>query len=201
MRPSSSLTTIAGVFVRHLAYLVPLSTNDPAFQAQATAWLGANAASLLGPASCAGVAPKPGGFSPYPVEWQGPCIENSTATVSAGLDLLTAALSTGAALPKVASNGVWPAIGAGNCVDASGQGMPNCYASGVSEAACASAAAGDAKAVAYDFMTNCDGTTFCRVRTTATSCANGWGYESGPATTVTGTNGKGPLTLCAVRQA
>lgn len=180
-----------GVFVRHLSGLLQSGTAGPALVAQARAFLAANAASLLANASCAA-----GGG--YGLLWEGPCGANvSVATSSAGLDLLTAAslaeLPAGAAAPALV------ALGLGNCVDASGAAMPNCYNANTTEAACAAALGADPRAVAYDFSQPCGPGPwgFCRVRTLsgAGSCAGGWGFTGGSATSVTGADGS-PLTVC-----
>lgn len=180
-----------GVFVRHLSALLQSGAAGPALTAQARAFLAANAASLLANASCA----QGGG---YGLLWQGPCGANvSVATSSAGLDLLTAA-----SLAEVASAVPPPALvalGLGNCVDGSGAAMPNCYNANTTEAACAAALAADSRAVAYDFSQPCGPGLrgFCRVRTLAGngSCAPGWGFDGGPATSVSAADGSS-LTVC-----
>ena len=189
-----------GIFVRHVGYLLNSSgALSPPQAARLAGFLTANVEALLVNGSCVGVL----GYAPYGMRWDGPCDQHGTATASAALDLLTAALS--AALTGVGGGGarsfdaVWPALATGACVDAAGRGMPACVATGVDEAACAAAAAA-AAAAAYDFTTNCLGVSECRVRTLggAGACAPGWAFADGAATGVTGGDGAA-LSLCAVR--
>jgi predicted alpha-1,6-mannanase (GH76 family) len=172
-----------GVYVRHLGVF---GVNDAAIRPAAAAFLMKNVDSLLANAVCA-----QGG---YGFDWRGApggC-DATQASSSAALDLLLAA-----AVVAPSSTRQWQPIGLGNCVDAAGQSMSNCFSTGASEAQCANAGAG---AVAYDWEQACDGSTFCRVRTLegAGSCLPGWQYESGVATTVVGGSG-GALALCVVR--
>lgn len=178
-----------GVFVRHLGKMLLSSLVPAQFKSTAIAWLQANADSILATDSCS-----TGG---YGLLWQGPCaqgIPNDTATSSAALDALTAA----AYLTSNSPSSSFGPLGLGNCQDDAGQGMPNCYSHGLmSQAQCQAVSAADANSPAYDFMTNCDGTTFCRVRTSsgASSCPPGWSWTGGTATSVTSTNGA-HLTVC-----
>jgi hypothetical protein len=190
-----------GIFVRHVGYLLNSSgALSPPQAARLARFLTTNVEALLANGSCVGVP----GYTPYGLRWDGPCDQHGTATVSAALDLLTAALS--AALTGVGGGGarsfdaVWPALATGACVDAAGRGMPACVATGVAEAACAAAAAADGAAAAYDFTTDCLGVSECRVRTLggAGACAPGWAFAAGAATAVTGGDGAA-LSLCAVR--
>lgn len=186
-----------GIFMRHLAELVTLGAAGkvPAsagFIANATAFITANVQSALASAVCPG-----GGIT---MDWRGPCNDTNTATFTSGLDLLTAAARVGAPAPTEAAQLVPLALG--NCVDATGAGMPNCYLPGVSERECAAAALSDAAAVGYDWESSCllPNGTYCRVRTLggAAACPSGWSYGGGSATTITGGN-NASLTLCVVK--
>lgn len=194
-----------GVFVRHLAYMLALPgvNVDPSFRSAMGTFLQKNVELLVGSASCPGNVTS--GFGPYGLEWAGPCKVAGVATTSAALDLLVAAISAGvqSAIPvaKQARGtvaGAWPAVGAGACVDATGQQMPSCSAPNISESACYAAADSDHNAVAYDFTTNCDGSTLCRVRTSGGpgACQPGFTFTDGPAKSVTGGDGSA-LALCA----
>lgn len=175
-----------GVYVRHLGVF---GANDAAIRPAAAAFLMTNVDSLLANAVCA-----QGGFG---FDWRGtPGGCNVTqASSSAALDLLLAA-----AVVAPPSTRQWQPIGLGNCVDAAGRAMSNCFNTAVSDAQCAAAAGADAGAVAYDWEQACDGSTFCRVRTQsgAGACLPGWQYESGIAATVVGGSG-GALALCVIR--
>lgn len=186
-----------GIFVRHLMYMLAGGTTSGGFQAAAAQFLQRNLAVALVNATC---PYNIGGLAPYGADWQGPCNLQGTPSTSAMLDLILATASLPAAADASAAAAGWTILGLGDCQDAANASMPNCYSSNVSEAQCAAAAAGDAGAVAYDYETNCDGSTFCRVRTTSlpTACLPGWKYGSGSATTVTSTNGS-PLTLCVLK--
>jgi len=177
-----------GVWVRHAAYLA--QAQPAAAGAAVAAFLGTQAASLLGSAGCSG-----GGFG---LLWQGPCGQRGMASDSAALDLLLAAAATGAPPPPSAAQ--WAARGVGACVDAQGRTMNTCSAVGATEAACRAAAAADALAAAYDFEQGCLGLTVCRVRTAAAECGtSGFSFAAGTgATAVTNVDGA-DLTVCVVR--
>jgi predicted alpha-1,6-mannanase (GH76 family) len=172
-----------GIWARHVAYLAGTQASAATVAAP---FLTANAASLLATATC-------GSGDGYGLRWDAPCDTQTSATSSAGTDLLLAASAVGAPAPMA-----WQPLGLGNCADAAGAAMPNCYAQGVSEAACRDYAYADARAVAYDIEFDCVGTSFCRVRTLSTSCGGGFTYEGGSATNVTATDGS-PMAVCVVR--
>lgn len=174
-----------GIWVRHAAALAAV---DAAFAPTVHSFVLANARSLIANAACPG-----GGFG---FSWSSACAIEDTATSSAALDLLVAAAEGGSA-PEGAP---WLPLGLGNCVDAVGSSMGNCYRNGVDEVACRTSADGDARAVAWDHESTCLGDGFCRVRTLAgaASCAAGWAWADGPATAVSSANGAA-LTTCYVR--
>ena len=180
-----------GVFARHLSAMLQTGTTSPALQAQAASFLTANAASVLSNSSC-----ETGG---YGLLWQGPCGENVTvSTTSAALDLFTAASSVNAmAAPAFTRTAI---LGLGNCEDAAGLPMPNCYNSNVTRAACEAALSTDSRAVAYDFEEMCgEPRGFCRIRTTSgqESCLPTWTYSNGAASNVSRSDGSA-LTVCVV---
>jgi len=175
-----------GIFLRHLGYAAANNTITPYLPSLDSFFLD-NTNSLIANAVC------PDGS--YGSLWQGPCTNQNTASESSGLDLLT---SAGTNANNQPTN--WRPIGLGNCADDQMQSMPNCYRSSVSEDQCRAVAQNDAKAVAYDISTSCDGQTFCRVRTLggSSACPSGWSWGGGSATTVTTTNGN-DLTLCVLK--
>ena len=178
--------------MRHLQYMVSTGAGD--YAPAASAYAVANAASILAHDVCAA-------SGRFGLNWEGPCgAVQDTMTETSAMDALVAAAMLGGAPAPPA--GSWEAIGLGNCADGKNASMPNCGRRGVaSEAACGAAAAGDAAALAYDWSRACDGSTFCRVRTTggAGACGSGWAYEDGVATSVTTTTGSS-LTVCVVRK-
>lgn len=173
-----------GIFARHLSLF---AQSYAPFRATAEAFLLAQADSLLAADSC-----YPGGG--YGFRWEGPCDVQNLATFSASLDLLLAA----AASSPAPSSAAWQPLALGNCVDAAGASMPNCWTTNVSEMACRDAAWADSASAGYDYETNCLGGSFCRVRTLATSCPSGFSFNAGNATSIAGGNGA-QLTLCVVR--
>jgi predicted alpha-1,6-mannanase (GH76 family) len=181
-----------GIFVRHLAYMLALPSVSQSFRAKAVAFIATNVDSMLTNDACNGSQ----GFGAYGISWQGPCNVTGASTTSAAIDLLLAAAQFAPTNPQQ----TLVPIGLGNCEDDRNQSMPNCYTRNVDEPTCASVTNSLSQAVAYDFMTNCDGSTFCRVRTNgpASTCPNGWQYAGGSATTVTGSNGSA-RTLCVVK--
>jgi hypothetical protein len=68
--------------------------------------------------------------------------------------------------------------------------MPNFYSGGVNETVCRTTANEDKGAVAYDYQLACDGSGFCRVRTSSDKekTPAGFEYEGGSARNVTRTN-------------
>jgi len=156
-----------GVFVRHLA---KLARADAGVAAEAAAFLGAQAAAVAARGGC-------GATAAFGFRWDGPCEVADTATTVAALDALAAAAAAGAPPPPAQ----WRALGLGDCADAAGAAMPNCFSTAtLDERACRDAAWVTPGAVAYDFSaSNCLGATFCRVRTLAGAgaCAGGarWG--------------------------
>jgi predicted alpha-1,6-mannanase (GH76 family) len=198
-----------GMFVKHLAYLLqeapPAAAAapplPPAFVASATAFLAANAASLLAQDAC-----RDGG---YGFRWEGSaCDIESVATDSAALDLLLAAAAAGApAVPPLPlpQQATWQLLGLGNCQDAGGRAMSNCFKDSLTAQACRDAAFVTPGAVAYDFHLPClgEGLGFCRVRTGAGAgaCSGGFSYEGGSgAAAVTAGDGSA-LAACYLRNA
>lgn len=215
-----------GVFMRHLGYLTSFNTT---IAPSAHAYILSNAASVLSSDACPGggygllwqgpcnatstqstatasaaldlllaaARVPPGDFKP-PVT----TTTQTRSTRSRKLRInsqphsggVEGAASTGSAGLSFAP------LGVGNCADAHGEPMPNCYMTNVSEQVCAAATQADSKAVAYDFEAQCLGTTFCRVRTLSgpSSCSAGWMYGDGAATNVTTTTAA-PLTLCVLK--
>ena len=187
-----------GVFVRHLGYLLQAPGLPPGFAAQAAAFLAANADALLAQDAC-----RDGGYGFRWGELQ--CDVEDPATDSAALDLLLAASAHAAPPPPGnASAPAWALLGLGNCQDAAGASMPNCFQDGLSLAACRDAAVVTPGAVAYDFHLPClaEGVGFCRVRTLAGqgACQGGLQYEGGSGTSVAQGDGSA-LTACYVRSA
>ena len=187
----SDASIFKGVFVRHLSAMLQTGADAPAFEAQAHAFLAANAASALANASC--------GQGDYGLQWQGPCSVDFgiATTTAAGLDLFTAAALADSAGQR--GFGELITLGPGLCVDAAGAEMPSCSNTDVTEEDCKSALSLDTKAAAYDFSQGCIASRkgACRVRTLsgAGSCAPGWTYEVGSATDVSAANGD-PLAVC-----
>jgi predicted alpha-1,6-mannanase (GH76 family) len=190
-----------GMFAKHLGYALaedaaaPAPRLPPAFAATATAFLAANARSLLAADVCADLG--------YGLRWEGSdCDVESVATGSAALDLLTAAAAAGAPLGPPPA---WAALGLGNCEDGAGRSMANCFRDGVSRATCRAAAFADADSAAFDFHAGgCagEGRGFCRVRTRAGNCdASGFEFEAGTgAASVTRGDGSA-LAVCYARAA
>ena len=181
-----------GVFVRHLGYLLQAQGLPAGFRAQAVAFLAANAGALLAQDAC-----RDGGFG---FRWgEGQCDVESPATDSAALDLLLAAAGAGAGAPGAPPT--WGLLGLGNCQDDAGASMPNCFADGLTLAACRDAAVVTPGAVAFDHHLTClgAGVGFCRVRTTAgASACQGMQFEGGSAGAVTQGDGSA-LTACYVK--
>ena len=186
-----------GMFVKHLAYALAegRALLDPAFVATARSFFSANAASLLAQDSC-----RDGGFG---FRWDGSeCDVESVATDSAALDLLLACAAAGCAPPTPPPT--YSLLGLGNCIDAAGASMPNCYKDSITLQACRDAAFVTPGAVGFDFHMECLGLGqgFCRVRTLAGegACGGGFSYGSGAGVAVTEGDGSA-LTACYAKAA
>ena len=179
-----------GIFVRHLARMAGL---DASISPNATAFLVANAASLIQNGGCADASK--GAY--YGLLWQGPCTTSGVATASAALDALTAA----AILQNASAPTDWRLLGVGNCIDDANHFMNNCHKERITETECQQYAKGDAASVGYDYDNTC-GVTSCRVRTLggAAACngASGWEYSQGPGNAVNITKADGRATAFCV---
>lgn len=176
-----------GVFIRHLSRFAAL---EPGVAPAAAAFIVTNARSLLANASC--------GNGYFGTDWAAGCVDSraTVAGASSALDLLVAA----AGVEGASSRGPWTPLGLGNCADAGGAAMPNCFDTPITALECAGNASATHGAVAYDWYADCLGSGFCRVRTLggAAGCpAGGWQWSGGPATNVTSSNGES-LTMCFV---
>ena len=188
-----------GMFVKHLGYMLAEDSAasqpllPPAFAAQAAAFLATNAKSLLAQDTC-----KDGGAG---FRWEGSlCDIETVATTSAGLDLLLASAAV-AAVPRLPAS-TWVLAGLGNCADAAGASMPNCFQAGITLQACRDAAFVTGGTLAFDFHSEClaEGSGFCRLRTlgNASACSGGFAFEGGAATGVVGGDGSS-LTACYIK--
>lgn len=184
-----------GIFVRHLAYLIPYLT-DAAHIQQYGAFLQQNADSVWTSRRC-----ELDGF--YSVIWSNQSTNSceplrNTSSTSAALDLFASVAKIKPSSPMATSN--WTLLGLGNCMDDKNASMPNYNKMNVTETLCRTTAEQDSGAVAYDHQLGCNGYQYCRIRTLSDPhhAPSGWSYENGTARNVTRTN-KFPVTGCFLR--
>ena len=184
-----------GIFVRHLAYLIPFLT-DPVHIRNYTSFVERNAASVWTSKQCE----LDGLFSVIWDNQTSSSCESSrnVASTSSALDLF---LSVAKTQPSArVSSSSWMLFGLGNCMDDRNSSMPNFYKRDVKESVCRATANEDTGAVGYDYQLDCLGIGFCRIRTLSDQHQTppGWTYEDGNARNVTRSN-KLPLTSCFLK--
>ncbi|CAF4563375.1 unnamed protein product [Rotaria sp. Silwood2] len=184
-----------GIFVRHLAYLVPYLT-DAAHVQQYLSFLQQNAESVWTSRRC-----EADGL--YSLIWSNQSSNSceplrNTSSTSAAWDLFISVAKTKP--PSIRSSSNWTLLGLGNCMDDKNASMPNFSKMNVTEPVCRATADQDQGAVAYDHQLGCNGFQFGRIRTLSDPhlAPQGWSYENGTARNVTRTN-KFPVTGCFLR--
>ena len=184
-----------GIFVRHLAYLIPYLT-DAAHIQHYRSFLQQNADSVWTFKRC-----ELDGL--YSVIWSNQSTNScdtsrNTSSTSAAWDLFISVAKTVPPSNMSASNWTW--LGLGNCVDDKNASMPNFNKANVTESVCRTTAEQDTGAVAYDHQLGCNGYQWCRIRTLSDQhqVPAGWHYENGTARNVTQAN-KIPVTGCFLR--
>lgn len=184
-----------GIFVRHLAYLVPYLTNAAHVQ-QYLSFLQKNAESVWTSKHC-----ELDGL--YGLIWTNQSSvscepSRNTSSTSAAWDLFISVAKTQPSSIISSSNWTW--LGLGNCMDDKNASMPNFSKMNVNETVCRTTADQDNGAVAYDHQLGCNGIQFCRIRTLSDQHQTpaGWSYENGTARTVTKSN-RLPVTGCFLR--
>lgn len=183
-----------GIFVRHLAYLVPYLT-DAAHIQKYSSFLQQNADTVWTSQRC-----EVDGL--YGFIWSNQSssscesARNTTAT-SAAWDLFVSAAKVN---PPTNTSSNWTFIGLGNCIDDKNASMPNYNKINVTETLCRTTAEQDKGALAYDHQLGCNGINYCRIRTLSDphQVPAGWGYENGTAKNVTRTTNS-PVTGCFLR--
>ena len=187
-----------GIFVRHLAYLIPYLTDTTHVQ-RYRAFLQQNAESVWSWKRC-----EADGL--FGVIWSNQSstscdASRDTASTSAAWDLFISVAKT-TPTSMVASPSNWTWLGLGNCMDDKNASMPNFNKMNVTESICRTTAEQDKGAVAYDHQLGCNGYQYCRIRTLSDShlAPAGWSYENGTARNVTRTNNL-PVTGCFLRVA
>ena len=182
-----------GIFARHLSYLLPYLTDATHIE-KYSSFLQHNALSLWSSDRCE----KDGLFGLFWDYRAGNSCEPSrdSATTSSSLDLFLSIAKTG----QSPSSANWMLLGQGNCMDDNGVPMPNFYSNSVNETICRETANQDPGSVAYDFQLECNGDTFCRIRTLSDQqkTPSGFQYGGGDARTVTRTNNL-PLNNCFLK--
>ncbi len=186
-----------GIFVRHLAYLIPYLT-DAAHIQQYRSFLQQNAESVGTSKLC-----ELDGL--YGLVWSNQSNSScepprNTSSTSAAWDLFISAAKT--ISPSIISSSNWTWLGLGNCEDDKNASMPNFNKMNVTEAACRTTAEQDPGAVAYDHQLMCNGIEYCRIRTLSGphQVPAGWGFENGTALNVTRSNNF-PVTGCFLKVA
>lgn len=183
-----------GVFVRHLAYLIPYLT-DAAHIQKYSSFLQQNAESVWSSQHC----DLDGLYGSIWSNQSSSSCESSrnTSATSAAWDLF---VSAARANPSNTSASNWTFLGLGNCVDDKNASMPNFNKMNVTDAVCRATADQDKGAVAYDHQLGCNGINYCRVRTLSDpkSVPAGWGFENGTAHNVTRTSNF-PVTACYIK--
>jgi predicted alpha-1,6-mannanase (GH76 family) len=184
-----------GIFVRHLAYLIPYLT-DAAHIQRYVSFLKQNAESVWTSRRC-----ELDGL--YSLIWSNQATNScetsrNTSSTSAAWDLFIAVAKT--APPSNMSSSNWTWLGLGNCVDDKNTSMPNFNKMNVTETVCRATAEQDKGAVAYDHQVTCNGIQYCRIRTLSDQhqTPSGWSYENNTARTVTRSN-KFPVTSCYLK--
>ncbi|CAF3324465.1 unnamed protein product [Rotaria socialis] len=184
-----------GIFVRHLAYLIPYLT-DAAHIQQYKSFLEQNAESVWTSRQC-----ERDGL--YSLIWSNQSsascnTSHNSSTTSAAWDLFVSSAKTKSLSIKSPSN--WTYLGLGNCADDKNASMPNFNKMNVTKIECRTTAEQDTGAVAYDHQFGCNGIQYCRIRTSSGphQTPQGWSYENGTTKTVTRSN-KFPVTSCFLR--
>ncbi|CAF1396515.1 unnamed protein product, partial [Rotaria sordida] len=134
-----------GIFVRHLAYLIPYLT-DAAHIQQYRSFLQQNAESVWTSRRC-----EVDGL--YSLIWSNQFSNScepshNTSTTSAAWDLFVSVAKTKP--PSIRSSSNWTLLGLGNCMDDKNASMPNFNKMNVTETVCRTTAEQDQGAVAYD---------------------------------------------------
>ncbi|CAF4871566.1 unnamed protein product [Rotaria sp. Silwood1] len=184
-----------GIFVRHLAYLIPYLT-DAAHIQRYRSFLQQNAESVWTSKRC-----ELDGL--YSLIWSNQSANScdssrNTSSTSAAWDLFISVAKT--IPPSNISSSNWTWLGLGNCMDDKNASMPNFNKMNVTETVCRTTAEQDKGAVAYDHQLGCNGFQYCRIRTLSDQHQTppGWSYENGTAQNVTRTN-KLPVSGCYLR--
>ncbi len=185
-----------GIFVRHLAYLIPYLTDATHIQ-QYRSFLQHNAESVWTSKLC-----ERDGL--YGLVWTNQSNDScatprNTSSTSAAWDLfISAAKSTPSSSVLAASNWTW--LGLGDCMDYKNASMPNFNKMNITAALCRATAEQDPGAVAYDHQLMCNGIEYCRVRTLSDphQVPPGWGFENGTAKNVTQSN-QFPVSGCFLK--
>ena len=183
-----------GIFVRHLAYLIPYLT-DAAHIQKYSSFLQQNAESVWASQRC-----DLDGL--YGFIWSNQSSSScessrNTSATSAAWDLFVSAAK---ANPANASVSNWTFAGLGNCADDKNASMPNFNKMNITETVCRATAEQDKGAVAYDHQLGCSGINYCRIRTLSDphQVPAGWGFENGTARNVTRSNNL-PVSACYIR--
>jgi predicted alpha-1,6-mannanase (GH76 family) len=184
-----------GIFVRHLAYLIPYLT-DAAHIQQYRSFLQQNAESVWMSKRC-----DLDGL--YGLIWSNQSSNSceplrNTSSTSAAWDLFISVAKT--IPPSIISSSNWTWVGLGDCTDDKNLSMPNFNKMNVTETLCRTTAEQDMGAVAYDHQLLCNGVQYCRVRTLSDphQTPQGWSYENNTARTVTRSN-KFPVSSCFLK--
>ena len=183
-----------GIFARHLNYLLPHLTDRVHIE-KYSSFLEHNALSLWTTDRC-GKDGLFGVFWDYNNSSDSCEPSRDSATTTSSLDLFLSAAKTGGSPTSTK----WILLGQGNCMDDNGVPMPNFYSNSVNETVCRATADQDSGSVAYDFQLECNGDTFCRIRTLSDQQKTppGFEYGGGDGRTVTRTN-QLPLNICFLK--
>jgi len=184
-----------GIFVRHLAYLIPYLTDAAHIQKYGS-FLQQNAKSVWTSKLC-----ERDGL--YGLIWSNQSFNScdssrNTSSTSAAWDLFISVAKTAPPSNMSASNWTW--LGLGNCADAKNASMPNFNKMNVTQDVCRTTAEQDPGAVAYDHQLGCNGIEYCRIRTLSDpkQAPTGWSYENGTTHNVTMGNNL-PVTSCFLK--
>ncbi len=184
-----------GIFVRHLAYLIPYLT-DAAHIQKYQSFLQQNAQSVWTSQRC-----EVDGL--YGFIWSNQSSNScepsrNTSATSAAWDLFISAAKANPSSNTSSSN--WTFLGLGNCEDDKNASMPNFNRINITETLCRATAQQDNGAVAYDHQLGCNGINYCRIRTLSDphQVPTGWSYENGTARNVTRANNF-PVSGCYLR--
>jgi predicted alpha-1,6-mannanase (GH76 family) len=184
-----------GIFVRHLAYLIPYLT-DAAHIQKYSSFLQQNAEMVWTSQLC-----DLDGL--YGYIWSNQSSSSceasrNTSATSAAWDLFVSAAKSNPSNTSAPSN--WTFLGLGNCADDKNASMPNYNQINITESVCRATAEQDSGAVAYDHQLGCNSVNYCRIRTLSDphQVPKGWNYENATAKTVTRSNNY-PVTGCYLK--